>query len=534
MNVVETISEGMDVLLGESDYPDDFLESYCQTECLASHNGRETFLVQRISDGKKGIATCYDRSMYPFSTDIRLLSELDHPGLPHYYRQFENGQMVCIVREYIEGDTLNAYAAKKQLSLSEIVDISKQLCDILEVLHNHDPQIVHRDIKPENIIVRPDGKIVLIDFDIARTFKEGEETDTVFFGTKVYAPPEQYGFGQTDSRADIYSFGVLLRWLVTGNARKNPNVSAAPGIERIIERCTAFDPNRRYTSITEVRRALDGVLSCKKENKAGKIICFMLMAVVVLAAGFLLGRFMPVDDSSEVVLFDEPLIEQAVRAAIGKEEGELTKDDVSKVNAIYIYGDRVFDGPGQFFECTIDKSTQGSIRNLDDIKKLTGLKELRIVNQGYIDASGLAGNGTLEVVELKHLKLSNPTAIADIPNLRVAELFDSGITDTTMFQKCPWLENLNVGYNDIRSLEQIGRSSSVKYTWFMFLTMDNVDDISERFPNLETVGLNHAQIGDLSGLLKLEKLKTLYVLEEQEDAVKELFKGKNVEIKIVD
>ena len=137
MNVVETISEGMDVLLGESDYPDDFLESYCQTECLASHNGRETFLVQRISDGKKGIATCYDRSMYPFSTDIRLLSELDHPGLPHYYRQFENGQMVCIVREYIEGDTLNAYAAKKQLSLSEIVDISKQLCDILEVLHNH-------------------------------------------------------------------------------------------------------------------------------------------------------------------------------------------------------------------------------------------------------------------------------------------------------------------------------------------------------------------------------------------------------------
>ena len=68
----------------------------------------------------------------------------------------------------------------------------------------------------------------------------------------------------------------------------------------------------------------------------------------------------------------------------------------------------------------------------------------------------------------------------------------------------------------------------------MFLTMDNVDDISERFPNLETVGLNHAQIGDLSGLLKLEKLKTLYVLEEQEDAVKELFRGKNVEIKIVD
>ena len=131
MNGIETITGRLDAIAVESDYPEDFLENYCQTECLASHNGRETFLVQRNSDGKKGIVTCYDRSKYPFSTDIRLLGELDHPGLPHYYKQFENGQMVCIVREYIEGETLNAYAAKRQLTLNEIVDISGQLCDIL-------------------------------------------------------------------------------------------------------------------------------------------------------------------------------------------------------------------------------------------------------------------------------------------------------------------------------------------------------------------------------------------------------------------
>ena len=533
MNEIETITGSLDAIAVESDYPEDFLENYCQTECLASHNGRETFLVQRNSDGKKGIATCYDRSKYPFSTDIRLLGELDHPGLPHYYKQFENGQMVCIVREYIEGETLNAYAAKRQLTLNEIVDISGQLCDILEVLHSHEPQIVHRDIKPENIIVRPNGRIVLIDFDIARTYKEGEETDTVFFGTKVYAPPEQYGFGQTDSRADIYSFGVLLRWLVTGNARKNPNISAAPGIERIIERCTAFDPNRRYNSITEVRRALDGDLLHKKNKKSRTVIAVALVAVVTLAAGFFLGRLTPEDNAYDAVVFSEPLIEQAVRAAVGKEEGELTKEDAAGVSMLYIYGDRVFNDPEQFYECTIETSTEGSIRSLDDIKKLTGLKEMRIVDQGYVDATGLAGHGMLERLELKHMKLSNPAAIADIPNLREAELFDSGITDVTMFQKCSWLEVLNVGYNNINSLEQIGRSSGVKYFWISYLKMDNVDDIAERFPNIKLIGINHSEINDLSGLLNLSKLEEVDVVEEQADEVKALFKGKNVEVKIV-
>ena len=533
MNGIETIQGSMDVLFGESVYPEDFLENYCQTECLASHNGRETFLVQRNSDGKKGIATCYDRSKYPFSTDIRLLGELDHPGLPHYYKQFENGQMVCIVREYIEGDTLNAYAAKKQITLQEIVDISKQLCDILEVLHDHEPQIVHRDIKPENIIVKPDGRIVLIDFDIARTFKEGEETDTVFFGTKVYAPPEQYGFGQTDSRADIYSFGVLLRWLVTGNARKNPNITATPEIEKIIERCTAFDPNRRYNRISEVRRALDCVFSRKKNNKLKTVICSVLVAAVALAAGFLLGRLTPADNAYDAVVFNEPLIEQAVRAAIGKEEGELTGEDISKVNKLYIYGDRVFNDPDEFYKCTIETSTQGSIRSLDDIKKLTGLNEMRIVNQGFVDATGVAGHGTLECVELKHMKLSNPAAIANIPNLKSAELFDAGLTDVTMFQKCPWLEVLNLGHNDINSLEQVGRSSGLRYIWLSFLKMDDVDDIAERFPNLELIGIGHSQINDMSGLLKLEKLEKIDVLEEQADAVAALFKGRNIKINIV-
>ena len=92
---------------------------------------------------------------------------------------------------------------------------------------------------------------------------------------------------------------------------------------------------------------------------------------------------------------------------------------------------------------------------------------------------------------------------------------------------------LNLGHNDINSLEQVGRSSGLRYIWLSFLKMDDVDDIAERFPNLELIGIGHSQINDMSGLLKLEKLEKIDVLEEQADAVADLFKGKNIEINIV-
>ena len=96
-----------------------------------------------------------------------------------------------------------------------MIRLCAKLAEILIYLHSRTPPVIHRDIKPENVIITEEKEPVLIDFDIARTFKTAEETDTVFFGTKGYAPPEQYGFAQTDCRSDIYAFGVLLRFLLT-------------------------------------------------------------------------------------------------------------------------------------------------------------------------------------------------------------------------------------------------------------------------------------------------------------------------------
>lgn len=117
---------------------------------------------------------------------------------------------------------------------------------VLEFLHGKD--IIHRDIKPSNIILANDGHIRLIDFDAARMPKEDLEQDTRLLGTRGYVPPEQYGFAQTDARADIYSLGVTMNQLLGHKAHKLR-------YRRIIAKCTDLNPDKRYQSARQVKKA---------------------------------------------------------------------------------------------------------------------------------------------------------------------------------------------------------------------------------------------------------------------------------------
>lgn len=412
--------------------------------------------------------------------------------------------------------------------------MAKRLCDILQALHTHMPPVVHRDIKPENIIVKPEGDIALIDFDIARAVKAGAGTDTVFFGTKGYAPPEQYGFGQTDSRADIYAFGVLLRWMATGSARENGNISIDAELQRVIDRCTAFAPEQRYLDIGQVKRALDNVGKRRRRVSPIAILAAALTAILLLGAGFAAGRYTDWLRPAEKVVFQEPLIEQAARLWIGRESGPLTEEELSRVTRLYIYGTQAFAEPDPFYRCSIDTSTEGPIRTLDDLKLLPNLEELHIVHQGYVDTTGIAGMAKLYTVELKHMRLSGVAAVADAPSLRHAILFCDGLSDVTALQNCPWLETLDIGLNDITSLAQVGSHPNVTSLGFMWLELDDVDDIARRLPKVQAVTLQHGNIKDLSGLRALANLEAVYVLQEQADAVNALFAGTDVQVNVTE
>jgi len=170
--------------------------------------------------------------------------------------------------DFINGVTLEDRLAKTSgpLDVKQVTDWAGQLCDVLDYLHSQQPPIIFRDLKPANIMLDSDGKIKLIDFGIARHFKAGKATDTTSFGTAGYAPPEQYGKGQTDARSDIYALGATLHHLLTGrDPGDNPftfapvrslNSRAPEAIEHAIMKAVEQDPARRWQDVRQMKRAL--------------------------------------------------------------------------------------------------------------------------------------------------------------------------------------------------------------------------------------------------------------------------------------
>ena len=122
---------------------------------------------------------------------------------------------------------------------------------LLERLHSLEPPVIHRDIKPENIVLGEDGAVGLIDFGIARQYKPERESDTRLMGSRSTAPPEQYGFAQTDGRADLYALGATLSWLLTGSYERDALEKAPVSrrLRRVLTKAAAFSPADRYQEI---------------------------------------------------------------------------------------------------------------------------------------------------------------------------------------------------------------------------------------------------------------------------------------------
>lgn len=286
MSDVKTVVADIEQAFDSSRYPAEFLEKYDQLECLAAGHGTETFLVKSKRREQLYVAKCYDKNLYDVVHENHILKSLSHSGLPVFADEFESDGLICIVREYIDGQPLHRYIAEHCPDSKEIIDICTQLCDILIYLHGQPAPVIHRDIKPQNVIVQSNGQVVLIDFDIARIYNREAETDTRFLGTRAYAPPEQYGFSQTDSRADIYAFGILLRYILTGSERENPNIRVYKPLERVIKKCTAFSPKERFPNAAAVKKALvKATPAAQRRKHILYVACGLAIAALCIFGG---------------------------------------------------------------------------------------------------------------------------------------------------------------------------------------------------------------------------------------------------------
>ena len=181
---------------------------------------------------------------------------------PKILKIWEENDVVFLLEEYISGVTLQEKLDGETLfTETELTTLLKQICQALLALHNAIPPIIHRDIKPENIIITTDGNVKLLDFDAAREYKEEKEHDTVLMGTKHYASPEQFGFMQTDTRSDIYSFGIVFSELLS---HTNASSSYHQKAKKIIDKSTMFDPEKRYTNTEQLLKDISLLEKRKK------------------------------------------------------------------------------------------------------------------------------------------------------------------------------------------------------------------------------------------------------------------------------
>lgn len=204
--------------------------------------------------------------------ETEMLKKLHHPNLPSIVDVIDTKDSFIIVMDYIEGKSLqDLLDTSGPQSVDTVVDWAKQLCDVLGYLHSRIPPIIYRDMKPPNVMLRPNGQVMLIDFGTAREYKQQNNRDTTWLGTRGYAAPEQFGGrGQTDARTDIYCLGATIYHLLTGYSPADTQFVVLPlgqlrpelagsGIEEVVATCCQPDPANRYQNCAELMYALEHI-----------------------------------------------------------------------------------------------------------------------------------------------------------------------------------------------------------------------------------------------------------------------------------
>lgn len=234
---------------------------------------------------------CKQRDM---SEVYQKLKDIRHPNMVTVYDVIYANSNTYIIEEFISGKTLDEVLQERgNFSDKETAQKMINICSGLELLHECQPPIIHNDIKTSNIMIREDGTVKLIDFDIARTYKEGAVKNTKLMGTEEYAAPEHFGFGQSEPCTDVYSLGVTMHELLTGVALTSERKMTYRGpLRKIIQRCIEVEREKRFSSAKQLRKELEKFLKKKKI-----LFPLVLILVLLLILGGMLGLYQSKDST---------------------------------------------------------------------------------------------------------------------------------------------------------------------------------------------------------------------------------------------
>ncbi|GIW90003.1 MAG: hypothetical protein KatS3mg109_0435 [Pirellulaceae bacterium] len=294
---------------------------------LGEQNGVKAVLKEHLEGDREALRR-----------EAQFLAGLKHPNLP-IVRTYERGFMVM---EYMEGENFEEHIERlkqqrgwnhQEAYLRQVVDWCLQMADVLHYLHSQKPYpVIHRDIKPTNIILRPDGRLALIDFGIARHFKPEKLAqrikDTCPAGTEGYMAPEFVHFQISDPRCDIYSLGVVLHFWLSGEQPDPTGAKRLAKLDRtgnplwdrlvaISEKCRHPEPTKRYQTATELAVELRKVCEGEAEPERLEMPCPSCRASIRASC-----RFCPVCGSltSEPKPVDSPAVPVNLELAPGHQQ----------------------------------------------------------------------------------------------------------------------------------------------------------------------------------------------------------------------
>lgn len=509
----------------EEYFPPALLERYIPMELLADKGHMQTFLLKEKLGGRQIVAKRFGAENPLTKED--LLPRLSHEGLPIFVEKIRTMEHTYILREYVPGIPLDQYA-KTPLPEKQAVEIGQKLCGALAYLHGLNPPVIHRDIKPCNIIIEPESaKITLIDFDIARRYTPDAKNDTIFMGTQSFSPPEQYGYSQTDNRSDIYALGVVLCWMLTGesNTTEAADRIRSEALRRIVRRCTAFDPAKRYTSVVKVQRDLK--YCCENTVKKAAVMAAAACAAFVLfGGGYVAGRYTqteipPFDNLFErTVVFNDPVLEERVRAGMQTPDGDIAAVQAEKVAKL----DLSAADPGV--------PEENKIRDISALAHFKNLKSLDLSWNRIDDITPLARLDKLEKLYLNgNGSIRSLTPLEGLVNMKEI-MFVGCRVNSADLQSCARMDRLEIFWVESVFLKDAGIVSNFPNLRKLVFKECGVNDIApvSGLVLLEDINLEDTPVSDLSPLLSLRSLKTAAFSKDMRAQAEQQLSGAQFEI----
>jgi serine/threonine-protein kinase len=239
-----------------------------------------------------------------FYREARAAGKLLHQGIVAIFDVGHTLEGIpFIVMEYVEGRTLAAYAQDRKLPLDEVLRLAGDCLEALDYAHAQG--VVHRDLKPANIMIAADGRPKIMDFGVAHVVGSQMTQADEILGSPHFMAPEQLGKGKVDQRTDLFAFGVVLYWMLTGQLpftgdsfaaiaqavlSERPVLPAelkreAPrALGNIVLRCLEKDPGRRFPTARELRAAIRAVEKPPRAGWLNAMTALVLLAAVLGAA----------------------------------------------------------------------------------------------------------------------------------------------------------------------------------------------------------------------------------------------------------